>query len=63
MIGQIEHVFSHLTWNINVYKGQVHFLETEAEDLRLVTAEEMKEFSFSVSHQKVLQQFIESEAE
>lgn len=63
MIGQIEHVFSHLTWNINAYKGQVHFIEKEAEDLRLVSAEEMKEFTFSVSHQKILQQFLKSEAE
>lgn len=63
MIGQIEHVFSHLTWNINAYKGHVLSIEKEREDLKLVTLEEMKDFSFSVSHQKILQQFNEREKE
>lgn len=57
MIGQIEHVFSHLTWNINAYKGKIHSFEEEKDDLKLVTMKEIEEFAFSVSHQKMLKLF------
>ncbi|EWG08639.1 A/G-specific adenine glycosylase [Cytobacillus firmus] len=60
MTGQIEHVFSHLTWNINVYKGKLLDLKEEKNDLKLVTLEEMKEFPFPVSHQKIWKQYLES---
>ncbi|MBP2242705.1 A/G-specific adenine glycosylase [Cytobacillus eiseniae] len=59
MIGQIEHVFSHLTWNINAYQGQVRSIAKESAEVKLVTAEEMKAYTFSVSHQKIFQQFIQ----
>ncbi|MBU8880598.1 A/G-specific adenine glycosylase [Bacillus sp. FJAT-29790] len=61
IIGQIEHVFSHLTWNINAYKGKLHSIAKETHGLKLVTLEELKEFTFSVSHQKILKQYLESE--
>ena len=59
MIGQIEHVFSHLTWNINAYKGKVNFFN-ETDNLKLVTLQEIKEYAFSVSHQKILQHYMDS---
>ncbi|MBY0121864.1 A/G-specific adenine glycosylase [Bacillus sp. S/N-304-OC-R1] len=59
MNGQIEHVFSHLTWNINAYKGTLLSLEKETDNLKLVTLEEMEQYAFSVSHQKIFQQFFE----
>lgn len=60
MIGQIEHVFSHLTWNINAYKGKIQSLKEETNELRLVTIDEIEEFAFSVSHQKMLKLYKES---
>ncbi|WP_436375097.1 A/G-specific adenine glycosylase [Cytobacillus sp. BC1816] len=60
MTGQIEHVFSHLTWNINVYKGKIIKLEKEKSDLKLVSLEEIKEFPFPVSHQKIWKQYLDS---
>lgn len=59
MIGQIEHVFSHLTWNINAYRGKLISLVKETDDLKLVTLKEMEQYAFSVSHQKIFQQFFE----
>ncbi|MCK6207265.1 A/G-specific adenine glycosylase [Bacillus infantis] len=56
MTGQIDHVFTHLTWHIHVYKGTLLSLEEERSDLKLVTEEELKEFAFPVSHQKMLKQ-------
>ncbi|WP_246197445.1 A/G-specific adenine glycosylase [Cytobacillus depressus] len=61
MIGQIEHVFSHLTWNINAYKGKVAADMKEADDLKLVSKDEIDQYAFSVSHQKIWQKFLESE--
>ncbi|MFE8698713.1 A/G-specific adenine glycosylase [Cytobacillus sp. FJAT-53684] len=61
MIGQIEHVFSHLTWNINAYEGKIQSIEMESKELKLVTIEEMKEFTFSVSHQKMMKQYFEGD--
>ncbi|WP_264805008.1 A/G-specific adenine glycosylase [Cytobacillus sp. NCCP-133] len=61
MTGQIEHVFSHLTWNINVYKGRVKSLNKEKADLKLVSMDEMEVYPFPVSHQKMFKQYLESE--
>lgn len=60
MLGQIEHVFSHLTWNINAYKGEIQSLEEEIDEYKLVTINEMESFAFSVSHQKMLKLYKES---
>ena len=59
MIGQIEHAFSHLTWNINAYKGKVQSSIEETDDLKLVTVKEMEAYAFSVSHQKIFRHFSE----
>lgn len=58
MIGQIEHVFSHLTWNINAYNGTVNHVQ-ETDSLKLVTIKEIEQYAFSVSHQKIFQSFLE----
>ncbi|MFO1443162.1 A/G-specific adenine glycosylase [Bacillus sp. Bva_UNVM-123] len=60
LIGQIEHVFSHLTWNINAYKGRVESIMNETEALKFVTVKEMENFAFSVSHQKIMEHYIAS---
>ncbi|KAB7664859.1 A/G-specific adenine glycosylase [Bacillus sp. B1-b2] len=54
MITRIEHVFSHLVWNINVYSGKLLDLQEETDDIKRVNSEEIKPFPFPVSHQKMI---------
>ncbi|MGG3467737.1 A/G-specific adenine glycosylase [Neobacillus pocheonensis] len=54
IIGQIEHVFSHLVWNIKVYIGKICSEYVECDEWKLVTLEEMEEYAFPVSYQKML---------
>ena len=61
MVGRIEHVFSHLVWNIHVYKGYLDGEISERPDLKLVTLEEIEKFAFPVSQKKILMQYLESE--
>ncbi|RJS61602.1 A/G-specific adenine glycosylase [Bacillus sp. PK3_68] len=50
---KIQHVFSHLTWDIDVYGGTVSIADLKRENSRLVKAEEVEKYAFSVSHQKI----------
>ena len=50
---KIQHVFSHLTWDIDVYEGKVSSSELKKENSRLAKAEEVEDYAFSVSHQKI----------
>ena len=59
MVGQLEHVFSHLIWNIHVYEGKLLELEKEADNLKLVNEVQIKQYPFSVSHNKISKQFYE----
>ncbi|MFK2826178.1 A/G-specific adenine glycosylase [Bacillus sp. B190/17] len=52
-IAKIQHVFSHLTWDIDVYEGRVTDYCSVKENSRLVKAEEVETYAFSVSHQKI----------
>ncbi|WP_404333081.1 A/G-specific adenine glycosylase [Mesobacillus maritimus] len=58
MVGRIEHVFSHLIWNIHVFKGELHGDIQEGPGLKLVKAEELEEYAFPVSHQKIIKQYL-----
>lgn len=53
----IQHVFSHLVWNLSAYAGKVvkdiPFEEMEKHRLRWVTEEEMEELAFPVPYQKM----------
>lgn len=53
MIGQIEHVFSHLIWNIKIYTGKIKEGFQESPEWKLVSFEEMEQYAFPVSHQKM----------
>ncbi len=53
IIGQIEHVFSHLVWNIKVYIGKISGKIQETDDWKLVTPEEMMQYAFPVPYQKM----------
>jgi A/G-specific adenine glycosylase len=58
-LGKIEHVFSHLKWFITVYSGKVISEVGEGQRLKLVSLDELDSYAFPVSHQKMLQQFLE----
>ncbi|PLS05859.1 A/G-specific adenine glycosylase [Neobacillus cucumis] len=57
IIGQIEHVFSHLVWNIKVYIGTLSDDFQESEDWKLVSFKEIEDFAFPVSYQKMFQMY------
>lgn len=54
-IGQIDHVFTHLVWNIHVFSGDLLSKVEETSHVRLVSIEELNDYAFPVSHQKLLQ--------
>ncbi|SFF01915.1 A/G-specific adenine glycosylase [Alteribacillus iranensis] len=60
----VQHVFSHLIWNITVYDA--HFHDKEAVDLKAgewLHVEEAEKLTFPVSHQKILRNQKEREDE
>lgn len=58
-IGEINHVFSHLIWNIQAFSGQLTSEIKETPQIRLVTEQEIKEFAFPVPYQKMLKQYLD----
>lgn len=58
-LGQIDHVFSHLIWNIQVFRGSFNGKVTESPQLKLVSEEEIQEYAFPVPYQKMLKQYLE----
>jgi A/G-specific adenine glycosylase len=56
-VGNIEHVFSHLIWDIKVYEGKILAPFEERNDLRLVSPSNMTDYPFPVSYQKMIKQF------
>lgn len=60
-IGQINHVFSHLEWNVHVFTGKIETIEEETARLKLVSLDELQDYAFPVSHQKMLQAYINME--
>ena len=62
-IGQIEHVFSHLIWNISVYSGRLMTPANERPEWKLVTLEEMENLAFPVPHQKMRKLYQDAEQE
>jgi len=54
---KIDHVFSHLTWEIEVFTGEIEGKIKETPTLKLVTAEELGEYAFPVSHQKIWKEY------
>jgi A/G-specific adenine glycosylase len=61
IIGQIEHVFSHLVWNIKVYVGKFNpDFQISHQEWKLVNFAEMDEFAFPVFSQKMLKLYLET---
>lgn len=53
--GYIEHVFSHLKWEINIWQGKLlEDTEELPQDWKWVTADELDQYPFPVSHQKII---------
>lgn len=52
-MGQIQHVFSHLIWNIDAYTGTVSAFPKEDQDWKLVTVRELEDYAFPVPYQKM----------
>jgi A/G-specific adenine glycosylase len=60
IIGQIEHVFSHLVWNIKVYRGQISpEFKLDNDEWKFVSIKEMDEYAFPVFAQKMLKIYLE----
>jgi A/G-specific adenine glycosylase len=53
--GYIEHVFSHLKWEISIWRGKLDVCsEHLPPDWQWVDAAEMEQYPFPVSHQKII---------
>ncbi|MCY8948244.1 A/G-specific adenine glycosylase [Bacillus atrophaeus] len=57
--GVVEHVFTHLVWNISVFFGKVKQV-SDGTRLKKVTKEQLEEFAFPVSHQKIWKMAVEA---
>ncbi|AZU60973.1 A/G-specific adenine glycosylase [Neobacillus mesonae] len=60
IIGQVEHVFSHLIWNIKVYIGKINSEFEGNDQWKLVTIDEIEQFAFPVPYQKMFKMYLES---
>ncbi|TDQ33748.1 A/G-specific adenine glycosylase [Aureibacillus halotolerans] len=57
----VKHAFSHLVWNIDVFHASLQTPFEGREGLQFVSEEEILQYPFSVSHQKILHHIIEGE--
>lgn len=58
-IGEVQHVFSHLLWDITVHYGQVKKNTSDTPLLRFVMLEQLEQYPISVAHQKIQRILIE----
>ncbi|WP_070121093.1 A/G-specific adenine glycosylase [Bacillus marinisedimentorum] len=60
----IKHVFSHLVWHISVYEGtSAEGVLKEAADAKWVSRQDITNFPFPVSHQKIMKALVLKEDE
>lgn len=52
--GDLKHIFTHLIWNLKVYNTTTIEAKLKNEQHRFVDIEDLKEYPFPVSHQKVM---------
>lgn len=52
-LGDITHVFSHLTWKLTVHRAKVKDLQNISTPLRFVSIAKLEKYPISVAHQKV----------
>ncbi|GGJ61061.1 A/G-specific adenine glycosylase [Anoxybacillus voinovskiensis] len=53
----LQHVFSHLVWNIVAYYGTIVGDVSETDRLKLVSEEELQQYAFPVSHQRLWEEY------
>lgn len=53
--GQLKHVFSHITWELEVHPAQLIVEDGTNHSLCFVPVEELSSYPFPVSHQKMMQ--------
>ncbi len=53
LLTKIQHIFSHLVWDVDVYAGITKSIGEIPDGLRVVDEEELNKFAFPVSHQKI----------
>jgi A/G-specific adenine glycosylase len=53
VITRIQHVFSHIIWDIEVYAGSVESTTLKGSELIALKEEELERYAFPVSHQKI----------
>jgi A/G-specific adenine glycosylase len=53
-----QHVFSHLTWNMTAFEGTITNTPVESDKLKLVSSEELTQYAFPVSHQKIWKEYL-----
>lgn len=51
----IQHVFTHLKWELAIYEGTVTDSVKESDVLKFVTVQDLEKYPFPVSHQKIIQ--------
>lgn len=54
---QIQHVFSHLIWNISVFEGEMIETVKATDDLKVVSFQEIEQYPFPVSHQRIFREY------
>lgn len=52
-LGKIEHIFSHLIWEIDAYTGHISTITDAGQDWKLVSLEELEDYAFPVPYQKM----------
>lgn len=50
---KVDHVFTHLTWTIDAFAGEIDGMVKGDNGYILVTKKELEEYAFPVSHQKI----------
>ncbi|SFM03139.1 A/G-specific DNA-adenine glycosylase [Salibacterium qingdaonense] len=60
-VQKVEHVFSHLIWYITVFEAWTTESNVQDPDSRWVTWEDINQYAFPVSHQKILEERKEKE--
>jgi A/G-specific adenine glycosylase len=54
-LGELRHVFSHITWELEIHPAQVIEEDKHNECLNFVPVEKLRDYPFPVSHQKMMQ--------
>lgn len=58
-IFEFEHIFSHLIWELDVYRGTLHTELIETEEVQLVGIDDFERYPFSVTHKKIIRRLAE----